>query len=110
MKEVEEIEGGNGKNLADLKLLELLQFKELVDELYGEKVFQKLAEEELEGLFSKKSSIGEHLVEVVNNDSKAKMSKVGVKQEKLTFKGILIGVKNWKTIQNRVWKLFLSSR
>lgn len=49
----EKDEKGEVKKLIDLKVSKLLDFKELVEEIYGEEVFRKLEKEELKGLFSK---------------------------------------------------------
>lgn len=47
----------NKTSFADLMVSELVEFKQLVDEIYGDEVFQKRAESELADLFWKKPPV-----------------------------------------------------
>lgn len=49
----EKEENDDLRNLSDLSVSELMEFKDMVEEVYGEEVFQKLVEKECTSLFSK---------------------------------------------------------
>lgn len=79
----------NVRNLRELKVSKLMDFKELVEEVYGEEVIRNFTAEELKGLFSKRITPKVCAVEgqtyLTAGEEKNKNQDISAK-EKTTFK------------------------